>query len=119
MNTPETNEAERGPGFCTARDVALYLTIPLPTVYHLAKQGRLPAVRIGGRWKFYTEEVHAMVVRAPEPARKPAALPPKPKYQEKKSIDSIAASIAIALTDALRAASLPPNHGDGFVNGTV
>lgn len=36
----------------TARQVSELLNIPLPTVYRYAQQGVLPAVRIGGSWRF-------------------------------------------------------------------
>ena len=35
----------------TVRETAVYLRIPLPTVYYLMQRGRIPAIRIGGRWR--------------------------------------------------------------------
>jgi excisionase family DNA binding protein len=35
----------------TVKETAAYLRIPVPTVYHLAQRGQLPAIQIGGRWR--------------------------------------------------------------------
>ena len=36
----------------TAREVAELLHLPVSTVYHLARQGELPARRLGRTWRF-------------------------------------------------------------------
>jgi excisionase family DNA binding protein len=36
----------------TAREVADLLHLPVSTVYHLARQGELPARRLGRTWRF-------------------------------------------------------------------
>lgn len=36
----------------TARQVAELLHLPLSTVYHLAREGQLPAKRFGRAWRF-------------------------------------------------------------------
>lgn len=36
----------------TAQEVADYLKVSKPTVYKLARAGEIPAVRLGGTWRF-------------------------------------------------------------------
>ena len=36
----------------TAREVAELLHLPVSTVYHLAREGQLPASRLGRTWRF-------------------------------------------------------------------
>lgn len=36
----------------TAAEVAELLQLPVSTVYHLARQGQLPASRLGRAWRF-------------------------------------------------------------------
>ena len=35
----------------TVKETAEYLRIPIPTVYYLVQRGKIPAIRIGGRWR--------------------------------------------------------------------
>ena len=35
----------------TVKETAVYLRIPLPTVYYLVQRGKIPAIQIGGRWR--------------------------------------------------------------------
>ncbi len=41
----------------TASDVAQYLKVNVDTVYLLIRKEGLPAVRIGGQWRFRTADV--------------------------------------------------------------
>ena len=36
----------------TPKEAGQYLKLHLRTIYHLAKQGLIPALKAGGRWKF-------------------------------------------------------------------
>ena len=36
----------------TLREVAQYLGLHVMTVYKLTREGRVPAVKIGGQWRF-------------------------------------------------------------------
>jgi len=47
---PSKGRLERG-NLVTPKEAATALRIPLPTVYYLIKQGKIPALRVGGRWK--------------------------------------------------------------------
>lgn len=51
-----TDEEERGPeglgAFMTVDEVAEMLRINKSTVYRMAKEGRIPATRVGRQWRF-------------------------------------------------------------------
>jgi excisionase family DNA binding protein len=44
--------------YLTARDVADLLKLNVETVYILIAKERLPAVKIGGQWRFDASEIH-------------------------------------------------------------
>ena len=48
-------------------EAASYLNIKKGTLYRLAKNGRIPGVKIGGQWRFKRERLDAMF-RVPEDA---------------------------------------------------
>ena len=41
----------------TISEVADYLRLHLSTVYRLAREERLPAVKIGNQWRFHKEHI--------------------------------------------------------------
>jgi len=41
----------------TIKDLSSYLKINEKTIYKLAKQGKLPGVKIGGMWRFKKEAI--------------------------------------------------------------
>lgn len=41
----------------TIKELSLYLKINEKTIYKLAKQGKLPGVKIGGMWRFKKEAI--------------------------------------------------------------
>jgi excisionase family DNA binding protein len=45
----------------TAREVADLLHLPVSTVYHLARQGELPARRLGRTWRFLRPRLEEML----------------------------------------------------------
>ena len=45
----------------TVEEVADYLRIKPSTVYEWAKQGKIPAVKMGRLWRFGREEIEAWV----------------------------------------------------------
>src|ERR1035441_4551079 len=45
----------------TAREVAELLQLPVSTVYHLARQGELPARRLGRTWRFLRPRLEEML----------------------------------------------------------
>jgi excisionase family DNA binding protein len=44
----------------TAREVADLLSMPVSTVYHLARQGELPARRLGRTWRFLRPRIEEL-----------------------------------------------------------
>lgn len=54
----------------TAPELAKYLKVELRTVYLYIKDGQLPAIRMGGRWRFRKEDIDRWLLdRAPSHAQ--------------------------------------------------
>lgn len=51
------------PELMTAKEIAQYLRIPLPTVYCLLYKGQLPGIRIGNRWRIKKSIVDKSVLK--------------------------------------------------------
>lgn len=47
------------------RDVARYLKLNVQTVYRMAREGRLPATKIGKQWRFSGQEIEALIFDRP------------------------------------------------------
>ena len=45
----------------TAAEVADLLALPLSTVYHLAREGQLPASRLGRTWRFLRPRIEELL----------------------------------------------------------
>jgi len=45
------------PGFLTAEELAAYLKVDIMTIYRLAKNGRIPASKVGHLWRFSKNEI--------------------------------------------------------------
>lgn len=43
--------------FLTTKEVSKYLGIPLRTVYRLAEQGKIKSIRIGGKLRFFKDDI--------------------------------------------------------------
>jgi excisionase family DNA binding protein len=60
----------------TVKDVAEYLQLSTDQIYRLAQQGKIPAFRVGARWRFKREKIDEWVEnqvvsqKAPSPARR-------------------------------------------------
>ena len=48
----KTNGAMKTTNIMTLREVAKYLGLHVMTVYKLTREGRVPAAKIGGQWRF-------------------------------------------------------------------
>ena len=46
------NGTKSGEQIMTLRQVAQYLGLHIMTVYKLTREGRMPAAKIGGQWRF-------------------------------------------------------------------
>ena len=64
---PSGHAAPVAPGFrlearlLTVSEVAAFLRINKSTVYRMAKQGRLPATRVGRQWRFRKSVLDSLV----------------------------------------------------------
>jgi excisionase family DNA binding protein len=65
--------AALGPELLTARQVQLLLAVDRSTVYRLARDGRLPAVKVGRQWRFPAGRVRELMGAPPPP--RPGAAP--------------------------------------------
>jgi excisionase family DNA binding protein len=45
------------PSIMTVNELAIYLRLHEQTVYKMAKEGRLPAYKVGNRWRFKREMI--------------------------------------------------------------
>lgn len=45
----------------TLREVAAYLKLAEKTTYKLAAEGKLPGFKIGGSWRFKTEDIERWI----------------------------------------------------------
>ncbi len=50
----------------SVRDVASYLKLNVQTVYRMAREGRLPATKIGKQWRFSGRMIEALIQGSPE-----------------------------------------------------
>jgi excisionase family DNA binding protein len=57
-----------GPELLTARQVQLMLAVDRSTVYRMAQDGRLPAVKVGRQWRFPADRVRELM-GGPSPLR--------------------------------------------------
>jgi excisionase family DNA binding protein len=55
--------ATAGRELMTTREVLQYLRVTPRTVYRLIRDGDLPAVRMGGRWRFRRTDIEAWLER--------------------------------------------------------
>ncbi len=57
-----------GPGlaYLTTRDLQELIRVDKSTIYRMAEDGRIPAVKIGRQWRFPEAAVHEMLGRMPQ-----------------------------------------------------
>ena len=48
------------------KDVANYLRMPVSTIYRLAQDGRVPAVKVGKHWRFLKKNLQLLFVQKGE-----------------------------------------------------
>jgi len=59
----------RAEAFMTLPELAQYLRLTIHALYKMAEQGRIPALKAGGRWRFLKTDVDAWMRRSAERAR--------------------------------------------------
>ena len=57
--------------FLTAREVAELLRLNVETIYILVAKDQLPAVRVGGRWRFDEQELREWLKSQPSSSPEP------------------------------------------------
>ena len=87
---------------CNAKEAAEILRAPLPTIYYLTKNNKLPAIRIGGRWRFRRSDLKAMV-DTPSMFSKKKRLGPSALLDNR----DLAKSIAKAISNAQASLAMP------------
>jgi excisionase family DNA binding protein len=70
-----TQGTDRRPGLLTADEVGRLLDIDASTVYRMAGDGRLPAVKIGRQWRFPAERIARLLEPVTAPTLPPASAP--------------------------------------------
>ena len=48
------------------KDAANYLRLPVSTIYRLAQDGRVPAVKVGKRWRFLKKNLQLLFAQKEE-----------------------------------------------------
>ena len=48
------------------KDVANYLRLPVSTIYKLAQDGKIPAVKVGKHWRFLKKDLQRLFVQKGE-----------------------------------------------------
>jgi excisionase family DNA binding protein len=98
MHSPQTQSQ---PSLLSARQVQTMLGVDRSTVYRMAEDGRLPAVKVGRQWRFPADRIEAVlrVDAAPRPApgREPAAAVPVPVAAPSTEVAASVAQIAADL----------------------
>lgn len=59
----------------TAKQVSQYLQMPLRTVHHLSKQGKIKAFKIGGKWRYLKKDIDRYLSFGTDFSREPARVP--------------------------------------------
>lgn len=80
----------------TTRELQDFLRLDRTTLYHMLKEGRLPAFKVGGQWRFSRQEVEAWM-REQRTAAEPAAVHPSPNALPMDCIQSIQTIFAEAM----------------------
>lgn len=53
----------------TVEDVAHYLRLRQETVRTMARDGRLPSVKVGKKWRFYSDQVKSLLFNGIKPVK--------------------------------------------------
>lgn len=51
-------------GLMTVAEAAEYLNVPRPTLYQHLREGHIPGIQIGGRWRIEQEKLNAFIGKA-------------------------------------------------------
>ncbi len=93
-------------GFLSTQQVQALLDVDASTIYRMAGDGRLPAVRIGRQWRFPAAEIEAML--RPASVVDATALPSADGAADTARAGAPASRAGAAAADAGPLATLPP-----------
>lgn len=62
MKATTMKATDTEPKLLTVRETAVFLRIPLPTVYYLLQNGKLAGCLIGGRWRICRSTLEEMII---------------------------------------------------------
>lgn len=80
-------------GLMTVSEAADYLNIPRPTLYQHLREGRIPGIQIGGRWRIESEELRRVIgAETEESQQQPPQNQPHQPVQNRGSFSSQATS---------------------------
>ncbi len=68
MHDPQVQTAPVGGTLLTTKDVQALINVDRSTIYRMAEDGRLPAVKVGRQWRFPAERIHAWLSGGEVPA---------------------------------------------------
>ena len=92
-----------GPSLLTARQVQTMFGVDRSTVYRMAEDGRLPALKIGRQWRFRPEEIERLLVASPRTATlkgAPSVLPSLPALPAAAVVDVAADLLGVMMVAA-------------------
>jgi excisionase family DNA binding protein len=78
LQSADSTAASTGPDLLTARQVQQRLHVDATTIYRMASDGRLPAVKVGRQWRFPADGVEALVAGTAAPSHAEPRLDPAP-----------------------------------------
>jgi excisionase family DNA binding protein len=82
----------------TARQVGDLLDVDATTVYRMAGDGRLPAVRVGRQWRFPADEIDRLLVPArPADRVAPVPLPAVPPGLATSVLETVAPALGVSM----------------------
>ena len=87
-----------GTSLLTARQVQDLLDVDKSTVYRMAGDGRLPAVKVGRQWRFPADEIERILHLGPSPAVEAHAID-RPTAQAVIDLAAPAAGVMMVVTD--------------------
>jgi excisionase family DNA binding protein len=82
----------------TARQVGDLLDVDATTVYRMAGDGRLPAVRVGRQWRFPADAIDRLLVPGrPADRVAPGSLPPVPPGLATAVLETVAPTLGVSM----------------------
>lgn len=97
----------------TAAEVQELLHIDRSTVYRMAEDGRLPAIRVGRSWRFPAERIEAILTDGESAAGQPSRPAPPAAPSGPRGVDTAAARVAVDVAAELLGVMMVVTDMDG------